>query len=379
MVTEIKKLISNHLVNITGHNTSRKIVVIESDDWGSVRMPSFDAYAKLIKAGIAVDKSPYCLYDSLCSTEDLKAMFAVLQKHKDCTGNFPIITANAVVANPNFEKIKASDFKVYSYETIDQTFERYFPNENPLALWSQGISQKLFFPQFHGREHVNVALWLEKLQQNDAVFCKAFEEKCWGISNDVYLSSSKSIQATFDYTLHEELNYLKETLIDGLQIFEKLFGYQSKSFIPNNYIWPTELNETLLQNGVEVMQGMKYQLLPKLDVEKKRRKIRRYNGQRIGDKPGILQTVRNVQFEPSLLRNNSKKNAVANCLKQIEIAFFWKKPAVISSHRINFCGTLSKQNRILNLLLFDELLREIIKKWPDVEFMTTTELANTMK
>jgi hypothetical protein len=172
---------------------------------------------------------------------------------------------------------------------------------------------------------------------------------------------------------------MKETVIDGLQIFEKLFGYQSKSFIPNNYIWPPELNETLLQNGVEVMQGMKYQLLPKLDGEKKRRKIRRYNGQRIGNKLGILQTVRNVQFEPSLLMDNSKKNAVANCLKQIEIAFFWKKPAVISSHRINFCGTLSKQNRILNLLLFDELLREIIKKWPDVEFMTTVELANAMK
>ena len=375
----LKYYISNHLVNFYGLRTSKKIIVIESDDWGSIRMPSVEVYNNLLKAGIAVNKSTYCLYDSLCSAEDLDAVYAVLQKHKDCVGNFPIITANAVVANPDFDKIKASDFQVYFYETIDQTFDSYFPKEKPLELWSQGISQKLFFPQFHGREHVNVSLWLEKLQQNDLVFRKAFEEKCWGISNDVYLSSSKSIQASFDYSLPEELNFIRESVIDGLHIFEKLFKYQSKSFIPTNYIWPTELNETLLQNGVEVIQGMKYQLLPKLIGEKKRKKIQRYNGQIIGEKPGLLQTVRNVQFEPSLMHQSKKKAAVANCLKQIETAFFWKKPAVISTHRINFCGTLSKQNRILNLLLFDELLREIIKKWPDVEFMTTTELANTMK
>jgi hypothetical protein len=366
-------------VNLSGKTTTRKIVVFESDDWGSIRMPSVETYNKLKKAGLEVDKSPYCLYDSLCSAQDMYTLYTVLQNHKDSMGNFPIITANAVVANPDFDKIKASDYQIYTYETIDETFNSYFPNEKPLEIWSQGISQKLFFPQFHGREHVNVSLWLEKLQQNDIFFLTAFEEKCWGLSNDVYLPGTKSVQATFDYNLPEELNFIKESVEDGLKLFKKIFGYQSKSFIPNNYIWPSELNLTLMQNGVEIMQGMKYQLLPKLHGEKKRKKIRRYNGQIIGTKPGLLQTVRNVQFEPSLMHPTKKNVAVSNCLKQIQTAFFWKKPAVISTHRINFCGTLSKQNRISNLFLFNELLCEIIKKWPEVEFMTTIELANTMK
>jgi hypothetical protein len=48
----------------------------------------------------------------------------------------------------------------------------------------------------------------------------------------------KSVQASFDYDHPSELDFMKESLTDGLAIFERLFGYQSKSFIPNNYTWP---------------------------------------------------------------------------------------------------------------------------------------------
>jgi hypothetical protein len=379
MITRIKRKLSNHLVNVSGWTTSRKIVVIESDDWGSVRMPSVQAYNNLLEAGIAVDKSPYCKYDNLCSVVDLDALFSVMKKHKDSAGNSPVITANVVVANPNFDAIKASDYNVYSYETIDHTFARFFPNEKPLAMWEEGLNNKFFLPQFHGREHVNVALWLGKLQQKDDVFLKAFEEKCWGISNDIFSHATKSVQASFDYSREEELDFMKESITDGLRIFKKLFGFSSESFIPNNYIWPNELNDALQENNIRVMQGMKYQLLPKRYDETKRRKIRRYNGQLVGVNNPILQTVRNVQFEPSLLQANEKPQAISRCLEQIHTSFLWRKPAVISMHRINFCGTLSEENRVSNLKLFDQLLGEIIRKWPDVEFMTTIELSRIIK
>ncbi len=365
--------------NLGGKRIDRKIVVIESDDWGSIRMPSVAAYNNLLRAGIAVSKSPYCRYDNLCSVEDLDALFSVIENHKDSIGNNPIITANVVVANPDFDAIKASDYQVYSYETIEKTFPRFFPNEKPLEMWKEGLDKNLFYPQFHGREHVNVALWLEKLQRNDEIFIKAFEEKCWGISNDILANTTKSVQASFDFTRNEELFFMKESITDGLQIFKRLFGFSSESFIPNNYIWPVELNETLELNNVRVMQGMKYQLLPKPLGETKRKKIRRYNGQLVGEQNPILQIVRNVQFEPSLLPPNEKEYALSRCLEQIQTAFLFRKPAVISMHRINFCGTLSKENRISNLKLFDQLLGEIIRKWPDVEFMTTIELSRIIK
>lgn len=376
---EIKKIISNNLVNIPGWRTKSKIVVFESDDWGSIRMPSKLAYNKLLNAGIPVNKSPYCQFDNLCSSQDIESLFTVLKKHKDSNGNPPCITANSVVANPDFEKIRKSDFKKYYYENIDQTLERFFPNDNPLTLWKEGLKNNIFVPEFHGREHVNVPFWLQLLNEKDPVFTKAFEQDCWGISTDVYNKYPKSIQASFDYNDTNELEFLKEFIIDGLTIFENLFGYKAKSFIPNNYIWPSELNETLLQNNIEFIQGMKYQLLPKKISETKRKKTRRYNGQKTGDNKKLIHTVRNAQFEPSLELNKDKSITIKDCLNQIQTAFFWNKPAIISSHRINFCGTLEPENRIENLKLFDQLLHEITKRWPDVIFMDSASLSNIIK
>ena len=60
----IKSIVRN-LANLPGWRTNRKIVVIESDDWGSIQMPSKLAYSNLLKKGIGVDKS--YLYDTLDS------------------------------------------------------------------------------------------------------------------------------------------------------------------------------------------------------------------------------------------------------------------------------------------------------------------------
>ena len=38
----IKPQIQKNLINISGRSTRRKIVVIESDDWGSIRMHEFE-------------------------------------------------------------------------------------------------------------------------------------------------------------------------------------------------------------------------------------------------------------------------------------------------------------------------------------------------
>lgn len=36
----LKDTAKRHFLNLPGWHTRRKIVVIESDDWGSIRMPS---------------------------------------------------------------------------------------------------------------------------------------------------------------------------------------------------------------------------------------------------------------------------------------------------------------------------------------------------
>ena len=54
-----------NLLYIPGWRTSRKIIVIESDDWGSIRMPSADVYNKFIAQGFDLAGSDYNRLDSL--------------------------------------------------------------------------------------------------------------------------------------------------------------------------------------------------------------------------------------------------------------------------------------------------------------------------
>ena len=102
----LEKTIRKNLVNIPGWRTNRKIVVIESDDWGSIRMPSREVYEALLSKGIPVDKFYFTKYDCLESEEDLQFLFETLSTIKDRNGAHPVITANSVVANPDFIRIE---------------------------------------------------------------------------------------------------------------------------------------------------------------------------------------------------------------------------------------------------------------------------------
>ena len=63
----IKTTIFNHLKNIPGWRTNRKILVFSVDDYGNVRLDSKIARDNLTKAGLQ-NKSYFDQYDSLESS-----------------------------------------------------------------------------------------------------------------------------------------------------------------------------------------------------------------------------------------------------------------------------------------------------------------------
>ena len=119
---------------------------------------------------------------------------------------------------------------------------------------------------------------------------------------------------------------------------------------------------------------MKYQKLP-LFEKKERELMRRVQGE-INDF-GQYSLVRNCVFEPS--QHAAAHDNVSECLKGIENAFFWHKPAIITAHRLNFIGFIDPKNRQRNLKQLRDLLKTILKRWPDVEFMTTVELGDLIE
>jgi hypothetical protein len=361
-INKIRTVFGSIDTNLFGKKITKKVVVIESDDWGSIRMPNSRVFTELKKAEIPVEKSAYCQFDTLESEEDVTFMLEVLSSVKNSEGQYPTLTANFVTANPDFQKTKNSNFQHYFFESIDETYKKLEGHEKVLDLVNQGIKDRLIKPQFHGRDHVNVALWLELLQSNKS-FRLAFDLGMWGLSKDVFPFMKRSIQATYD---SEDLNYCNNSIKEGLNLFKGIFGFDSKSFISNNYIWPTDIEQSLFEGGVRHFQGMKYQLLP-LNGLNKREKKRTYFGKK--NKLGMTYGVRNCSFEPIELGDDPSKT-----LLQINSAFMFKKPAIISTHRVNFSGGMCKDTRDRNLKNFQKLLKEIVKKWPDVIFKSSDQL-----
>lgn len=363
----MKNLIKN-LANLPGWRTNRKIVVIESDDWGSIRMSSKKAYEELEQSGIVLNKgygARYNKYDTLASKQDLESLFEVLTSVKDQNGNHAKVTALSLVANPDFDKIKENGFKSYIYEPFTTTLEKY-NQADAFALWKQGYDQNIFVPEFHGREHLNVATWLRALQEGDKEALLAFEHGIWGYSR----KKGMGFQAAFDVEYPEDIELQKDIITDGLVLFEKIHGRKASFFVPPNGPLNNQLEEVAAQAGI------KYMSTPKISVEPlgngKTKKHYRYIGK--NNKFNQIYITRNVFFEPS----DSLRDEVNACMAEIELAFKWKKPAVISSHRVNFIGGLDPKNREKSLNQLLDLLKAIVNKWPEVEFMTSSELGKLL-
>lgn len=364
-IHSIKQILSQNLINIPGWRTRRKILVIESDDWGSIRMPSRDVYRKFVARGFDISNSYYNRLDSLESNKDIIELFEILRSHKDTSGNFPVFTANMVVGNPDFRKIREANFREYFFESVTETLKRYPERDSVVSLWKQGNSDCIFHPQFHGREHVNIIRWMDALRKMTPGIRFTFDNETT-FSGDI----DYNFMEVLDYNTPDDLVKMKESLAEGLDLFEKIFGYRSRSFIPPCYIWDSNIEELLEKKGVKYIQGIVLQSVPLGSFGNYKKKYH-FLGNK--NKYGQYFLIRNCFFEPSLTKSN---DPVGECLNRIKIAFRWQKPAIISSHRINFIGSLDEKNRSNNLILLNDLLYRIIKIWPDVEFMTSDQLGD---
>jgi hypothetical protein len=373
-IISIKRSLTPYYKNLFGWRTNRKIVVIESDDWGSIRMPSKHVYEKCVEAGYRVDQNPFERYDSLLSEDDLELLFDLLTSYKDSKGNYPVITANALVANPGFEKIRNSGFKEYHYELITETFKNYPNHARCLEIWKEGLKSGIFYPQSHGREHLNVSLFMNALQNSDKDALFGFNYRMPGSIPNGVIGGRNQFVESLNYNSQEDKNEKIKIIIEGLRLFKKLFGYTSESFIPPNYFWSPDFDKQMADEGVRFFQGNLKMMEPQFDGKFK------FHTNRLGDENifGQKYLVRNVIFEPSL-STSINNQILQNCLYQISVAFRLNKPAVICTHRINFAGSLDEQNRDRNLKMLNDLLSIIVRKWPEVEFMNSVQLGKVIE
>lgn len=358
------------LSNIPGWFTKRKLIVFESDDWGTIRTCDLNALERLVEAGIdfnSHDAGRYSNNDALESSDDLSALFEVLSSYKDQYGHSAIFTSLSLVANPDFERIRANGFTKYIYEPFIETLKRYPECAGSFTLWKQGIRDRIFIPQFHGREHLNVVAWMNALRGGHQETHKVFNEGMWGYVNSYYGPGRINYMEAFNFYGMEELDYLREVIRDGLNVFYNLLGYRASYFVAPNGPFPNALEKDLAANGISYIGQSKVQHEPVGNGKTK--KVLHYLGQQ--NSHGQIYLTRNCSFEPSRRENT---DWVSSCLKEIEIAFKCHKPATISTHRVNYIGRLNPSNRESSLKQLKDLLTNILKRWPDAEFISSDKL-----
>lgn len=365
----IKQTIKKHLINSRGPRLQSKVVVFESDDWGSIRIPNHKVREDLLEQNLIKSGDPFSKYDTLETKDDYNALYDVLGSFKDIQGNCPILTANVVMNNPDFEKIARSNFTEYHNQSFVDTYLGNSNNSDLFESLENGIDRKLIVPQFHGNEHLNVMRWMKFLQEGNERYHFAFERKCFAIDEVSAENRRGNLMAAYDYKNDSELNYIKASIAEGLSQFESIFGFKSKTTVAPCYVWDTVIENVFSNEGVNTFQGSYIQNCP--IIGKAFKKKYRFSGEL--NRQGQKYLVRNGLFEPSITSN---VDWVLKCLESISIAFKWGKPAIIGSHRINFCSGLDQDQRDKNLQNLKSLLSKILQQWPEVQFLDSASLAD---
>jgi hypothetical protein len=361
--------------NCIGWKTNRKIVVFSVDDYGNVRLNSKQARDNMDAAGMKI-YSRFDCFDTLETKQDLEQLFEVLASVKDKNNRSAVFTPFAVTCNIDFEKMESEDFQKFHFELLPNTFEK-LEKQQPKAykgawsLWQWGIEKGYLRPQFHGREHLNLHVFNDKLKKRDIELLTALKNCSYtSISDEDYPTISST--AALDFWDVKENESLAVVIEEGLQFFEEVYGYRSNYFTPPVFNIHHSLFKVLYKNGIRFMDlGL---IRNEHQGFNRFKKSFNYIGKTT--KEGLSIMVRNVVFEPTEDRGIDWVNFT---MKQIETAFRWNKPAIISSHRVNFCGHIDPNNREIGLSALKNLLDQIVNKWPDVEFLAADELAETLQ
>lgn len=355
-----------------GWKTNKKIVVIESDDWGAIRIPNKDVRDAFIKEGIGLNKNIFTNLDCLDSDIDISRLSETLAScPRDNKGNYPKFTMLALTHNPNFDAMHKQPLGNLQYvsETVNQSYDKH--SYTSLEEIRKGVNANLFFPELHGREHLNVRFWIEALNSKKfATTTRAFENGFFGIHPEIAGEERPDFQAAFDVNSSMDIKRQKVILLEAMDKFSSIYGVSPKYFVPPNGPYNDSLDEVLQKRGIKYILNPKNRIMPTPNGGK--RKIH-YLGQ--VKKSGLIILGRNVIFEPS----RGREKEVASALLSIEQAFSLNKPAVIGTHRVNYVGGIENDNRDFGNIQLQILLTKIIEKWPEVEFLSSVELGNLIQ
>jgi len=374
-VSWIRRLVSK--VDWSAHPS----VVIESDDWGycawvpdESEFISPESASHLLAqwnvpgAGLG---SPYS-GSTLESAADVARLKEALLGFRGGDGLAPIFQPNYILAAPDFEAIRKSDFGSFEmqyYPDFTGKWRRDGLHREVLEAMRVGV----WAPEYHGLMHFNPEAWLQLLREGHPGTVEMFRR---GIS----VSDAEDDEYEYDPRLSAPF---RQSFIErGVQRFKEVFGKEPCSSIAPDTFWTADTEGLLRQAGIRVIQSWRSQktagIAPKPAganlLGRFTRAWRKMTRPTVHHDPGADLTYlsRTAFFEPS--GNPESTLGATNCLGQVRASFERGEPAIISTHRHNFAHL---DHRVIqeNMRQFRQLLEGIIEMSPSVVFLTDCEVA----
>jgi hypothetical protein len=332
----------------------RPIVLFQSDDWGRVGVRDRPGWEELQQAGIHLGESPYDFY-SLETADDLHALRTVLKKHRDSAGRNPSIGMNFITANIDFDRCLPTCENKISLLPLSEGLPPQWQRPHLFEAYRQGIQDGVFSPALHGLTHFCEKAILRELKANGER-AERIRELWRAQTPYIYWRMPWIGYEYWDAEMTREHGFLpleeqRSSIYHAAEIFQKLFAAASVSACAPGYRSNDDTRTAWFEAGIRVIQnGPAKNKAPYLDEH------------------GMLHTFRTVELEPATSKCN-----LAELTNTVEDCFRIGVPAVVSIHSINFHSSL-RDFRTPTLLLLDEFLAILERKWPNLLYLDDADL-----
>ncbi len=301
-------------------------VVLESDDWGLCAWSADEQAARALADCPAYRSAPGRRYgaSTLESAADVRRLVETLLEFRGGDGHPPVWQANTVMAAPDFAAMGPPRFDVPVLPLLDlpSTPGRW----NRPGLWGEvaaALESGAWWPELHGLHHLPETAWLAALRRGAADACRAHEQQ---------VVVCEAVEAAGEYDPREPIADRGRRLAAAVARFRALFGRGPSSLCPPDYRWDAWLEEEAPRHGILVLQGRAEQAGATLPAARRLMRNLRWPA-RAG---GLFCMPARIAFEPCGPDQPRDRVGPAAAARKVRAAWSAGRPAVVSTHRVNY-------------------------------------------
>ncbi len=308
------------------HGSRMKAVVLQSDDWGLCAWSPDAESWRALRETPAYQSAPGRRYggSTLESADDVRALADLLLSFRGGDGFPPVLQANTVLANPDYDRLAAAGFEGDDVPAVELPA---LPSRwSRPRLWEQLTIARLsgvWWPELHGYHHAPAATWLEAMRRGDSDALIAFEHQ---------VMVCAAVEASGEFDPAEPEAARTRRLERAVARFRELFGRSPGSFCPPDYRWDERLEADAERLGVTAFQGKNEQHGARQG--RVSRLVLGPSGARSAGARFYLPA--RIAFEPSLGGPSGARVDVDAVVRAVRAAWSRGRPAVVSTHRLNF-------------------------------------------